>query len=278
MELLSGKKIADEILTYLKGIIVQEKLAPRLAVILVGDDPASHLYVKLKKIAAEKIGIGFQTFLFPKNTTSTAIEECLLVLNQDINVHGILLQLPLPFGLDEDKLVQTIDPEKDADGFHRETLKKFLSGDMSAEPVFPRAIATLIRSAGRDLQGKKAVAIVNSELFGKIIDRTLRNLNLYSHIYLHDQFKAGTVNIQDATVVVSACGKAGMIRGEMLSSGAIVIDGGITLLNGKSVGDVDAESVASLAGFLSPVPGGVGPVTVASLLARVVDSARRKAV
>lgn len=276
MELLSGKKIADGMLAELKDTIVREKLLPKLSVILVGDDPASHLYVRLKKNAAEKIGVHFEITHFPYNVEKNIIENHIHTLNLDRSVHGVLIQLPLPNGYDENFFVQQIHPLKDADGFHRETLQSFLTGDREAEPVFPRAIATLIRSAHKNLQGEKAIAIVNSEIFGKIIEQSLKNLGLNPRVFLLNEFMTQGTILREATVVISACGQARMITGDMLSPNVIVIDGGISIIDGKAVGDVDFESVKYLPGFLSPVPGGVGPVTVASLLVRVVESARRK--
>lgn len=275
MELLSGKKIAEEIFTTLQKTILQEKLAPKLAVVLVGDDPASHLYVRLKKSAAEKIGMMCEVTLFPRDVSQTALEQHIQMLNLDTSVHGILIQFPLPVGFDEDLLVQQIDSQKDADGFHQDTLAKFLAGDRGAEPVFPRAIATLIQSCKTNLKEKRAVALVNSVLFGKIIEQTLKNLGAIPTIIQATKWEEDLDEVLGADVVVTACGQAKMITRDHLSPHVIVIDGGITMVDGHAVGDVDRESVEDIPGWLSPVPGGVGPVTVASLLARVVESARR---
>lgn len=277
MELISGKKIAEEIFTRLQKTILQEKLAPKLAVVLVGDDPASHLYVRLKKSAAEKIGMMCEVTFFPQDVAQTALEQHIQMLNHDTSVHGILIQFPLPVGFDEDLLAQCIDPKKDADGFHQDTLKKFLAGDHGAEPVFPRAIATLIQSCKADLKGKRAVALVNSVLFGKIIEQTLKNLGVIPTIVQVTEWEEHFDEVLSADVLVTACGREKMISRNHLSPNVIVIDGGITMVAGHAVGDVDRESVEDIPGWLSPVPGGVGPVTVASLLARVVESARRTA-
>lgn len=275
MELLSGKKIAEEMFTKLQKTILQEKLAPKLAVVLVGDDPASHLYVRLKKSAAEKIGMICEVTFFPQDVSQTNLEQHIQMLNLDTSVHGILIQFPLPVGFDEDVLVQQIDSQKDADGFHQDTLTKFLAGDRGAEPVFPRAIATLIESCKTNLKGKMAVALVNSVLFGKIIEQSLKNLGAIPTIIQATEWEEHLDEVLGADVVVTACGQAKMITRDHLSPNVIVIDGGITMVDGHAVGDVDRESVEDISGWLSPVPGGVGPVTVASLLARVVESARR---
>ncbi|MFZ2187011.1 MAG: bifunctional 5,10-methylenetetrahydrofolate dehydrogenase/5,10-methenyltetrahydrofolate cyclohydrolase [Candidatus Moraniibacteriota bacterium] len=277
MALLYGKPIADKILSETQERIAAAGIAPGLAVILVGDDTSSHLYVNLKEKAAQAVGIYFEKFLFPAATATDDVTRRIDTLNQRGDIHGIIVQLPLPEGLDTDEIIARIDPNKDTDGFHEETLRRFFTGDIEACPVFPRAMLELLRTGRGYYIGEKGLVIANSDLLGKIMAQALALEGLASEYILSSEKKEIIAEkTQAARVVVTACGIANLITGEMLAPESIVIDGGISHLDGKVVGDVHHASVVNKAKWLSPVPGGVGPVTVASLLARVTDAALKK--
>ncbi|MEK7181543.1 MAG: bifunctional 5,10-methylenetetrahydrofolate dehydrogenase/5,10-methenyltetrahydrofolate cyclohydrolase [Patescibacteria group bacterium] len=274
MELLLGKLVAQKIFSETEKRILDSGIRPGLAVILVGDDEPSHLYVSLKQKAAEKIGIFFEKHLFSADVSQEKIFECIQSLNARKDIHGIIVQLPLPFGFTTDALIECIAPEKDTDGFHPRTIQDFLSGDTRALPVFPRAIIELLRATGQVFSGEKGLVIANSDLMGKVMAQALQNENLDAEYVLSPE---NTEELREKTqmsrVIVTACGRARLVTRDMLSAGVILIDGGISYENGKVVGDIDTSDLETKASFLSPVPGGVGPVTVASLLARVTDAA-----
>lgn len=270
MELLYGKPVAEKIRALMKEEIISRGIAPGLAVILIGNDPASHLYVQLKEKSAQEIGIYFEKHIFSDTDSEENILKKIEALNNAENIHGIIVQVPLPSGFDTDKIIGAIDPKKDADGFHPETVKQFLAGDVSKTPVFPDALLELGKASGRNFSGLQGVAVVNSEYFGSVMLQAMKNNGIVSRMILVDAFQNGQEKIDEADIIFSACGIQGMIRAEHIKEGAIIIDGGIVKQGEKIKGDVDAEGVTSKAGFLSPVPGGVGPVTIACLLRRTL--------
>jgi len=269
MELLYGKSVADNILGDIEKNIADFKFVPHLAVILVGNDPASHLYVTLKEKEARKIGIEVSTYKFLPLEKEAAILSAIELLNQDEEINGIIVQLPLPDGFDTQKIISAIDPQKDVDGFHPSNVKEFISGDGKIIPVFPQAISLLIKSSGEKLDGKKAAIVANSDEFGRIMQAMLGRENIASQYILAKNISSNLGNIKAADIVVSAVGSPGLLKGEMFKDGAIVIDGGIEKIGKKVVGDVDFASLEDKNGFLTPVPGGVGPVTIACLLENV---------
>lgn len=263
------------ILEETKREIVRIGIQPGIAVLIVGDDPASHLYVSMKEKAAVGVGIHFVKEVFQSAVSEADILSCIEAWNKQEAIHGILVQVPLPVGFDTDKIIATIDPAKDVDGFHPETVERFLAGDNSACPVFPLALMELLRATKEECRGSVGVALVNSQYFGEVMMQAMKNAGLVPRIVMADDFRSGRVDISDAGVVFSACGVPALIRGHQVKEGVIIIDGGIVKQGGKVVGDVDAESVAVKASFLSPVPGGVGPVTIACLLRRTAQLARK---
>lgn len=266
MQLLLGKPVADKILTQLKEDIERETSKPGLAVLLVGEDKASHIYVSLKEKRAKEIGMNFFRFDMSATTSQNEILSKIQELNADEKVHGIIVQLPLPEGFDTDQIISAIDPQKDADGFHKENIAKFLGGDEGVWPVFPRAIVKLMESAEEQLDGKKAVVVANSTEFAGTMVAALAKSGLEAGYVLSSELPSELGQIKDADVVVSAVGSSGLLRGEMLKSGSIIIDGGIEKVGEKVLGDVDFGSTEGLSGLISPVPGGVGPLTIACLL------------
>ena len=237
--------------------------------LLVGNDNASKLYVSLKEKTAKEIGIDFSLFKYGENVAQAEILQQIEKLNLDENVHGIIVQLPLPQGFDTQKIIESIDPKKDADGFHPENTKLFLDGNDGVSPVFPRAIRCLIESSGEELAGKKAVVVANSDEFGKIMCAILLQIGVVGEYVLSGNILSNLDDIKGADVVVSAVGTPGLLNVQMLKEGAIVIDGGIEKVGDRVLGDVDFASLAAFNGHITPVPGGVGPVTIACLLENV---------
>lgn len=275
MALLYGKPVAENILDDAKRRIASSGIRPGLAAILVGDDPASRIYVGLKAKTAERIGMLFEKHDFPAGAAQDEIIAAIAGLNRRDDIHGIIVQLPLPEGFDTDRIIAAIAPEKDADGFHQETLSRLFSGDKSAYPVLPAAVVELLRATGEPVIGKNAVVIVKSELLGKVMTTALSLEGIEARFILAESITTEDERLKNADIVVSACGLPNLIKGGMLKPGVIVIDAGITRAGEAVVGDIEAKSVGPVAAFFTPVPGGVGPVTVATLLARVTAMACR---
>jgi len=272
-QIINGKKIAAEIRAEIKKEIADLGITPGLAVILVGADPASHLYVGLKEKAAAEVGIHFEKYLFfatePEEKIITKIQE----LNERPDIHGIVVQLPLPQGYDESKIVATIDPEKDVDGFHPANIAKLLTGEPKIVPPVILGILKLIESTGIEMSNKKIAILANSEIFIKPLAEILKGNQLTISIAPEDPLPL----TRDADIVITALGRPKIITGEAIKPGTILIDVGTTRMDdGTTVGDVDFESVSAKAGWITPVPGGVGPMTVAMLLRTVLDLAKQK--
>jgi methylenetetrahydrofolate dehydrogenase (NADP+)/methenyltetrahydrofolate cyclohydrolase len=273
MKLFDGKKFANKILKQLAKDVKKTKKQPRLAVILVGDDSSSRLYVRLKKEAAEKVGIGFEEHFFDGQAKEEEIINKINELNKDKKINGVITQLPLPAIFNTDKIIEAIEPTKDIDGFHKENIKLLEKQKRGLVPVLPSAILTALSAALKnDLVGKEIFALVNSELFGRTLKIVLENEGAkVNYLARNTCVVLGTEKeLKLADVVISVCGCPNMIKGEMIKEGAILIDAGITRYHdGKVVGDIDKESVKDKAAFLTPVPGGIGPLTVALLLRNV---------
>ena len=257
MKLLDGKLVSEKILDSICSKVCKKGVHPHLAVFLVGDDPASELYVSLKEKAAKSVGIDVSLYKFSAKEKQESVLECVKMMSADEDIDGILVQLPLPSEFDTDLIIKAIDPKKDVDGF---------SSQSGLFPVFPRAILLLAKSSGVDLKEKNALVIANSDEFGKAMIDMLKNENMTAEYILSKNISSNLGKIKAADVVISAVGSPGLLRGEMFKDGAIVNDGGIEKVNGVTVGDVDFASTKEKEGFLSPVPGGVGPVTIACLL------------
>ncbi len=267
MKLIRGKKIADKILVDLKRAVEKQKSEPALAVVLIGENKASKIYIRLKRQAARKVGVDFHLFKFKNSAKEKEIIKFIKKLNQQKKVNGIIIQLPLPKNFNTQKIINAISPKKDADGFHPKNIRKFLkNGKKSVSPVFPTAIMKLLESARINLKNKKAVVIANSEIFGKIMKSILikkkAKVRIISGLRLNRK-------LPNADIIITAVGKPKLIKSPMVKKDAIIIDGGIKKIGKKTSGDVDFNSVVKTAGYLSPVPGGVGPVTVACLLENV---------
>jgi methylenetetrahydrofolate dehydrogenase (NADP+)/methenyltetrahydrofolate cyclohydrolase len=265
MKIINGQKIADQILVDLKKKISQKKLQPCLAVILIGPDSASQLYLRKKEQAAQKVDIEIKKHLLSEEVSEKEVLDLINSLNQDDQVDGILIQLPLPSRLAAGKLVQTIKPTKDVDGF--------IKGSRFESP-FILAIWQVLVAAGQELKDKKIIALVNSDVFGQALKSYLKGLKFDYLIGFRNEFLE---DLKKADIVITALGRPKVIKGSMIKQGTILIDGGISKVDNKTVGDVDKESVQEKAGWLTPVPGGLGPLTVSFLLKNVVLAAQSEA-
>jgi len=279
MKLFNGKTIANKILKELKEDVSKLKRSPKLAIVLVGDDEASKLYIKLKKAAAAKVGIEAVEHKFSGQAKEDEMTSYIKHLNEDTDVNGIIVQLPLPAVLNVDRIIDAIDPAKDVDGFHKENKKLLEKGKENLMPVLPMAILTALRSALKNkFEGKKILALVNSETFGQVLKIVLKREGADVDFMVRNTCVVfgAEKEIKEADVLISVCGCPQMIKGEMIKEGAILVDAGVTRYHdGKVAGDVDAKSVESRAAFLTPVPGGLGPLTVALLLRNVYLASKR---
>ena len=265
-KILNGKELALCIREKLKEQINLLPIKPSLAIILVGNNEASEIYVRNKIKASDEIGIETSVHILGDNIQQNELENLIANLNSDKNINGIMVQLPLPKHIDEQKILKLIDPKKDVDGFHPYNIG--LLQNNSEETVVaatPKGIIRLLENANTDFEGKHALVIGRSQIVGKPIAMLLLNKNCTVTI-AHSKTKNLAQLISQADIVVSACGCPKMIKGEWIKDGAIVIDVGINRIEGKLCGDVDFENAKEKASFITPVPGGVGPMTIAMLL------------
>lgn len=262
--------------------IKKDKIRPALAVVLVGENEASKLYVKLKKEAAVKIGVEIKEFYFGDQAKEEEIIDRIEKLNEDEKVHGIIVQLPLPAVFNTERILEIISPQKDVDGFHKENRRLLEKGETPHFlPVLPLAILTAIADAVKknlaSLKNKNILALVNSEIFGSILKLVLEKEGAPLKYQVRNTCIVLGIEkeIQAADILITVCGCPNLIKGEMIKSGVILIDGGVTRYHdGKVVGDVNRKDVKSKAAFLTPVPGGIGPLTVALLLRNVFLAAK----
>ncbi len=271
MKIIDGKKLALEIRAELKEKITKLGLTPGLGVILVGDDPASHLYVRLKEKACEEAGIRFEKNIFSESAEPEEIISAIQQFNSRSDVHGILVQLPLPPKFDEDKIIKTIDPKKDVDGFHPKNLEVIKKGAPKIIPGVVLGIMKLIESTNAQLKNKKAVLLVNSETFAVPLQYLLEQKKIKIDIILNP--KPST--LYPHNIIIIALGRPKFLTSDMVHDGAIIIDVGTTKVDGKLFGDADFESFRNRDVFITPVPGGVGPMTVAMLLQNVYNLAKK---
>jgi methylenetetrahydrofolate dehydrogenase (NADP+)/methenyltetrahydrofolate cyclohydrolase len=248
---------------------------PCLAVILVGDDPASGVYVRNKVKACEAAGIRSLRFDYPKDIDRREVLARIAALNDDPLVHGILVQLPLPDHFDSDKVLASISPSKDVDGLHAENVGALVQGKARFVPCTPSGVMELLRSANVVLKGAEAVVIGRSNIVGKPMAVLLMHASATVTV-CHSQTRDLAFHTRRADVLVAAVGRAGMVTGDMIKPGAVVIDVGINRRpDGKLCGDVDFEAAREVASLITPVPGGVGPMTITMLLANTISGAQR---
>lgn len=268
-QILDGKSLADAIRAKVKDRVSRLPAAPGLAVLLVGDDPASHLYVGLKQKACAEAGIRFEKLLYPADVAEAVLLADIAQLNARPEVTGILVQLPLP-SQDADRVVGAMDPKKDVDGFHPKNVEALTAGKPSLAPPVHLGVMKLIEASGTEVRGK-AAALVCSDLFARPLTALLKERGVNATTVSPDD-KSLAEKTRQADIVMTAVGRPKLITGSLLKPGAIVIDVGTTKLDEKTVGDVDRASVDPVAGWVSPVPGGVGPLTVAYLLLNLLKA------
>ncbi|MFD1484341.1 bifunctional methylenetetrahydrofolate dehydrogenase/methenyltetrahydrofolate cyclohydrolase FolD [Lacticaseibacillus baoqingensis] len=276
---LDGKKTADALMTDLKNTVTTLKaqgVTPALAVILVGDDPASAIYVRNKHRRAESLGIRSLQIQLPKTTTQAELLGRIADLNADSAIDGILVQLPLPAGIDEQAVIQSISPEKDVDGFHPINVGRLWTNLPGVVASTPYGIMALLAYYQIDVSGMNAVIVGRSNIVGRPMAALLLNHDA-TVTMTHSRTKALAEKTRAADLLVVATGRPEMITADMVKPGAIVIDVGMDRnAAGKLVGDVDYAGVAPVAGAITPVPGGVGPMTIASLMIQTVAIAKRR--
>ncbi len=276
-QLLDGKTMSNELREKLALRVENLKargVTPGLAVILVGEDPASQIYVKNKGLGCAQVGMHSVTIRLPETTTQQELETQIDQLNSDAAIHGILVQLPLPAGLDEAAALARIAPEKDVDGFHVVNAGKLFTGQKGVVACTPKGAMEMIRRTGIDLSGKEAVVVGRSNIVGKPMAMLLLQQNA-TVTMCHSRTQHLAEHTRRADVLVAAVGKPRFITADMVKPGAIVIDVGINRVDGKVVGDVDFDAVKEVASWITPVPGGVGRMTITMLLENTIEAAER---
>ncbi len=275
--ILNGKELSEKRLERVKKEIESSGLKPCLATVIVGDDPASQLYVRMKHNACEKVGIISAGTELPGDSTTEEIISAVEKLNKDPSIHGILVQLPLPKGIDTETVIEAVIPEKDVDGFHPLNNGRLFSGRPDFIPCTPGGIMTLLKEYDIDPAGKKAVVIGRSVDVGRPMAALLINADATVTV-CHSRTRNLAEETKKADILVCAIGKAKFVGPDMVKEGAVVIDVGTNRdAEGKLCGDVDFEKVEPLVSAITPVPGGVGPMTIATLMENTLESARRHA-
>ena len=277
-KILDGKAVSQRVKNSLKEetekFVEKYGIKPGLAVVIVGDDPASRVYVNSKKKACAEIGYYSEEHALPESTTEDELLSLVEKLNGDEKIHGILVQLPLPKHIDEEKIINAINPKKDVDAFHPVNVGKIMIGNFDFLPCTPAGVMELINEAGIDLTGKNCVVVGRSNIVGKPQAMLLLHKNATVTI-CHSKTKNIKEITKNADVLVAAVGRAQMFDGDYIKDGAVVIDVGMNRLeNKKLVGDVDFESAEKKASYITPVPGGVGPMTIAMLMKNTLTAAK----
>ena len=276
MNIIDGKAISKKIREEIKLEVDRLKksgIIPGLAVIIVGDDKASRIYVNNKKKACQEVGIYSEEYALPEETTQNEFLSLIQKLNGNSNIHGILVQLPLPLHIDEKVVIEMINPDKDVDAFHKTNLGRIMLNEYKFLPCTPAGIMKMLFESGIDVSGKVCVVVGRSNIVGKPMSLLLLHEN-GTVITCHSKTRNLAQITKMADILVVAIGKANFITGDMIKKGAVVIDVGMNRdENGKLCGDVDFESVSKFASHITPVPGGVGPMTITMLLQNTVAAA-----
>lgn len=270
--IVNGKEVAEEIYKQLKTDIQAHQLTPRLGVVLVGQNPASLTYVKVKKKRAEEVGVAAQIFEFPESVSQYELATSVKKIIIEQNLHGLIVQLPLPAHIDRTKILELVPPELDVDCLTAANRQKLESGQPLFVPPAAGAVMAILKHYDVDLKGKRVLVVGTGDLIGKPIIAMLRAQGIKPDIVDLLQGSLAELGVK-ADVIISGTGKAGLIKGEHVKQGAVVIDAGTAGTDKGVVGDVDAATVEPKTSLFSGVPGGVGPVTVAILLQNVVNSA-----
>lgn len=276
--IIDGKAVSQSVKDRIKEEVAELKakheVVPGLAVIIVGDNPASRIYVNNKKKACEYVGFDSYEYALPEETTEAELLELIQKLNNDEKIDGILCQLPLPKHIDENVIIDNIAPNKDVDAFHPVNVGKIMIGDYSFLPCTPAGVMELIASTGVDIKGKECVVVGRSNIVGKPMSMLLLHKSGTVTI-CHSKTKNLKAECKRADILVAAVGVPNLIKGDMIKDGAVVIDVGMNRLeNGKLCGDVEFETASDVAGYITPVPGGVGPMTIAMLMQNTLTAAK----
>lgn len=275
-KIISGKDLSVKIKEQLKidtENLKAKGINPKLVVVIVGEDPASQIYVKNKRKACEEIGIESETIYLPEGITQEQLINKIKELNHRSDVNGILVQLPLPKHINEEDIINSIDPKKDVDAFHPINVGKIMIGNYDFLPCTPAGIMELIKESGIDVTGKECVVIGRSNIVGKPMSMLLLHSN-GTVTTCHSKTKNLEEKIKSADIIVVAIGKPNFVNGSMIKKGAVVIDVGINRLEDKKIcGDVETESCMGIASAITPVPGGVGPMTITMLMKNTLKAA-----
>ncbi len=279
-KLIDGKAISAAVRAEIKentqALIAERGITPGLAVIIVGTDPASQVYVRNKRRACTEVGFYSEAYELPEETTQAELEALVDRLNADDKIHGILVQLPLPKHLDEHAILLRISPDKDVDAFHPYNVGRIMIGDYAFLPCTPAGVMELIRRSGIDCTGKECVVVGRSNIVGKPMSMLLLQAN-GTVTLCHSRTRDLAEVTRRADILVVAIGKADFITGDMVKEGAVVIDVGMNRrADGKLTGDVDFASVEPVASYITPVPGGVGPMTITMLMQNTLTAAKNK--
>lgn len=276
-EVIYGKQLAENLREEMKQEITtlhEKGVHPKLVVVIIGEDPASKSYVKGKQRASEKVGMDSDLIELPEDTSEQDLLDLISRLNQDDTVHGILVQLPVPNHISDQKIIEAIDPSKDVDGFHPENVGRMLTGQDTFFPCTPYGIMVMLERAAIDVEGKHAVIVGRSNLVGKPVGQLLLNKNA-TVTHCHSRTKDLKSHTKQADILIVAAGRPGLVTGEHVKEGAVVIDVGVNRVDGKLTGDVDFESAQEVASHITPVPKGVGPMTITMLLHNTIKAAKR---
>ena len=274
--ILDGKAVSEKRIELLREAIDESGLSPRLATVLVGDYPASALYVRMKHQACERVHIGSINVTLPVDATTERVVEAVRKLNADPEISGILVQLPLPGGIDQEAVIEAVSPEKDVDGFHPCNIGRLVSGRPRFAPCTPLGIMNLLGEYGIELTGRRAVVVGRSIDVGRPMAALLLNADATVTV-CHSRTNDLASVTREADLVVAAVGRPRFITEEMVGQGTTVVDVGTNRVDGRLVGDVDFEAVRERAAAITPVPGGVGPMTIATLMENTFAAARHQA-
>ncbi|HHV52750.1 MAG TPA: bifunctional methylenetetrahydrofolate dehydrogenase/methenyltetrahydrofolate cyclohydrolase FolD [Synergistaceae bacterium] len=273
--IMDGKAVSALVRREVKeraALLASKGVKPGLAVVLVGDDPASQVYVRQKEKACDEVGFASFMRYLPASTDERELLDLIDGLNSDPAVHGILIQLPLPKHIDKDRVAEAIRPEKDVDGFHPINVGRLTLGIETMEPCTPKGIVYLLEHYGIDIEGKRAVVVGRSNIVGKPASILLLSRNATVTV-CHSRTKDLAGVTRQADILVAATGKPKMINSSMVKGGAVVVDVGITRTQSGLIGDVDFDAVKEVASYITPVPGGIGPMTIAMLLLNALKAA-----
>ncbi|WP_214847753.1 bifunctional methylenetetrahydrofolate dehydrogenase/methenyltetrahydrofolate cyclohydrolase FolD [Exiguobacterium sp. s193] len=273
---IDGKEIAKSYRLKLKEEVArlkEQRIQPKLTVILIGEDPASQSYVRGKEKAAQEIGMESDLIRLPEETSESELLHLIERLNADASVHGILVQLPLPKQIDESKVIFAISPDKDVDGFHPVSVGKMMIGEPTFLPCTPNGILHLVKEMNVPIQGSHVVVVGRSQIVGKPVGMLFLNESA-TVSYCHSKTENLAEMTRQADILIVAVGVPKLITADMVKPDAVVIDVGVNRVDGKLVGDVEFDSVKEVASMITPVPGGVGPMTITMLLHNTIEAAR----